>query len=58
MIVGLLAQKVALAREPRRALIRLVVVVAEDCAKQANDLQWVRMSLMALINIIQVQLNS
>lgn len=55
MIVGLLAQKVALAREPRRALIRLVVVVAQDCAKQANDLQWVRMSLMALINIIQLQ---
>lgn len=55
MIVGLLAQKVALTREPRRTLIRLVVVAAQDSAEQANDLQWVRMALMALINIVQLQ---
>lgn len=58
MIVGLLAQKVALSPNLVRSLIRSVIDVAQDDAKQSNDLQWFRMSLMALINLVQVLLSS
>ncbi|KAL3521384.1 hypothetical protein ACH5RR_019533 [Cinchona calisaya] len=55
MIVGLLAQKVALAPNLVRSLIRSVVDVAQEDAKQSNDPQWFRMSLMALISLVQLQ---
>lgn len=54
MIVGLLAQKVSLSPSLVKSLVRSVAEVAREDANMSNDLQWVRMSFMALINLVQV----
>ena len=54
MIVGLLASKVALSPKLVKTLIRSVAEIARDDATESIDLQWVRMSLMTMINLIQV----
>ncbi|KAK9292213.1 hypothetical protein L1049_020175 [Liquidambar formosana] len=55
MIVGLLANKVALSPKLAKSLIRSIVDIARDDAKESTDLQWFRLSLMALINLVQLQ---
>ncbi|KAI5670289.1 hypothetical protein M9H77_10653 [Catharanthus roseus] len=55
MIVGLLAQKVSLSPSLVKSLVRSVAEVAREDANMSNDLQWVRMSFMALINLVQLQ---
>ncbi|KAB1204141.1 hypothetical protein CJ030_MR8G004038 [Morella rubra] len=53
MIVGLLASKVALSPKLVNSLIRSIAEIARENAKESTDLQWLRLSLMALINLVQ-----
>ncbi|XP_021654039.2 uncharacterized protein At3g06530 isoform X1 [Hevea brasiliensis] len=53
MIVGLLANKVALAPKLVKSLIRSISEMVHEDAKESTDLQWLRLSLMALINLVQ-----
>ncbi|GFY84407.1 ARM repeat superfamily protein [Actinidia rufa] len=53
MIVGLLANKVALAPKLVKSLIQSIAEVARGDAKDYTDLQWFRTSFMALINLVQ-----
>ncbi|KAG7972395.1 hypothetical protein I3843_07G181800 [Carya illinoinensis] len=55
MIVGLLANKVALSPKLVKSLIRSIAEIAREDAKESADLQWFRLSLMALINLVQMQ---
>ncbi|XP_021285623.1 uncharacterized protein At3g06530 isoform X2 [Herrania umbratica] len=55
MIVGLLANKVALSPKLVNSLIRSVAEVAREDVKESTDLQWFRLSLMALISLVQSQ---
>ncbi|PIN11747.1 hypothetical protein CDL12_15648 [Handroanthus impetiginosus] len=55
MIVSLLAQKAALAPSVVKSLLHLVADVARADAKERSDLQWLRMSFMTLITIVQLQ---
>lgn len=55
MIVTLLANRVALAPDLVRSLIRSVAVVARKDATETTDLQWIRASFMALISLVQLQ---
>lgn len=54
MIVGLLASKVALSPKLVNSLIRSIAEIARENAKESTDLQWLWLSLMALINLVQV----
>ncbi|WCJ36431.1 ARM repeat superfamily protein [Euphorbia peplus] len=55
MIVGLLASKVALDPKLVKSLIRYICEMAREDAKEATDLQWFRLSVIALINLVQLQ---
>ncbi|XP_022736221.1 uncharacterized protein At3g06530 isoform X4 [Durio zibethinus] len=55
MIVGLLANKAALSPKLINSLIRTVADVAREDVKESTDLQWFRLSLMAIINLVQSQ---
>ncbi|XVF08520.1 hypothetical protein REPUB_Repub07fG0010000 [Reevesia pubescens] len=55
MIVGLLANKVALYPKLVSSLIRSVAEVAREDVNESTDLQWFRLSVMALINLVQSQ---
>ncbi|CAI8586853.1 unnamed protein product [Vicia faba] len=55
MIVGLLGNKAALAPKLLNSLIRSVAEVAREEAKELTDLHWFRLSLIALINLVQSQ---
>lgn len=57
MIIGLLANKVALAPKLVKSLIRSISEMIHEDAKESTDLQWLRLSVMALINLVQVQVN-
>lgn len=54
MIVSLLAKKAALSPKLVNSLIRSIADIAREAAKDAMGLQWVRLSFMALINLLQV----
>ncbi|KAL8520276.1 hypothetical protein ACS0TY_010994 [Phlomoides rotata] len=54
MIVSLLAQKAALAPNVVKSLLHLVADMAKADAK-GGDLQWLRMSFMTMITIVQFQ---
>ena len=54
MIIGLLGNKAALAPKLLNSLIRSIAEVAREEAKELTDLQWFRLSLIALINLVQV----
>ncbi|KAI6696158.1 hypothetical protein NL676_016277, partial [Syzygium grande] len=55
MIVSLLAKKAALSPKLVNSLIRSIADIAREAAKDAMGLQWVRLSFMALINLLQSQ---
>ncbi|KAM3340540.1 putative protein isoform X3 [Capsicum galapagoense] len=55
MIISLLADKVALSPKVVKSLIRSLAEVARADARDSTDLQWCRMSLMALITLFQLQ---
>ncbi|KAL5569803.1 hypothetical protein UlMin_026378 [Ulmus minor] len=55
MIVGILASKVSLSPKLVKTVIRSIAEIARDDAKVSTDLQWLRLSLMTLINLIQLQ---
>ena len=54
MIVGLLANRVALAPKLVKSLIQSIAELARGDAKEDTDLQWFRTSFIALINLVQV----
>lgn len=54
MVVGLLANKVALSPKLVKSLIRSIAEIAQEDAKESADLQWFRLSLMSLISLVQV----
>ncbi|KAG8390231.1 hypothetical protein BUALT_Bualt01G0062300 [Buddleja alternifolia] len=55
MIVSLLAQKAALAPNVVKSLMHSVADTARTDSKETGDLQWLRMSFMTVINIVQLQ---
>lgn len=55
MIVGLLANRVSLSPKLVNILVRSVAELAQADAQASADLQWVQLSIMALINIVQLQ---
>ncbi|GFP92338.1 uncharacterized protein at3g06530 [Phtheirospermum japonicum] len=55
MIVSLLDQKAALATNSVKSLLHLVADIARAEAKDNSDLQWLRMSFMTLISVVQLQ---
>ncbi|KAJ7949476.1 U3 small nucleolar RNA-associated protein [Quillaja saponaria] len=55
MIVGLLGNKIALAPKLVNSLIRSITEVAREDARELTDLQSFRLSLMAIINLVQSQ---
>ncbi|KAF5959772.1 hypothetical protein HYC85_000981 [Camellia sinensis] len=55
MIVGLLANRVALSPKLVKSLIRSIAEIAREDARESTDLQWFRISFMALINLVQLQ---
>ncbi|CAA0830720.1 Uncharacterized protein SHERM_26110 [Striga hermonthica] len=55
MIASLLAQKATLASSVVKSLLHLVADIARAEAKDRSDLQWLRMSFMTVINIVQLQ---
>eukprot|EP00257_Ricinus_communis_P020965 XP_015580336.1 uncharacterized protein At3g06530 [Ricinus communis] len=55
MIVALLANKVSLAPKLVKSLIRSISELAREDAKELTDLQWLRLSVMALVNLVQLQ---
>ncbi|XP_021845733.2 uncharacterized protein At3g06530 isoform X2 [Spinacia oleracea] len=55
MIVGLLAKRVSLSSKLVNSLVRSVVELAQADAQASTDLQWVQLSIMALVNIVQLQ---
>ncbi|XP_068328989.1 uncharacterized protein At3g06530-like [Pyrus communis] len=55
MIVGLLASKVTLSPKLVKSLIRSIAEIAREEAKESADLQLFRLSLMTLINLVQLQ---
>lgn len=58
MIVGLLASKVTLSPKLVKSLMRSIAEIAREEAKGSADLQLFRLSLMTLINLVQVLLCS
>jgi U3 small nucleolar RNA-associated protein 10 len=55
MIVGLLANKAALSPNLVNSLIRSVGLVAQQEAKETTDLKFFQTSVMALVNLVQMQ---
>ncbi|CAB4271187.1 unnamed protein product [Prunus armeniaca] len=55
MIVGLLASKVTLSPKLVKSLMRSIAEIAREEAKESADLQLFRLSLMTLINLVQLQ---
>lgn len=55
MIISLLAKKAALSPKLVKSLIRSIADIAREEAKDAMGLQWVRLSFIALINLLQSQ---
>ncbi|XP_024990164.1 uncharacterized protein At3g06530 isoform X2 [Cynara cardunculus var. scolymus] len=55
MIVGLLANRSALSPDLVKSLIRSIADVAREDAEQSTDLQMFRVSIMALVNVVQLQ---
>ncbi|GLT39857.1 hypothetical protein SLA2020_140240 [Shorea laevis] len=53
MIVGSLASRIALSPKLVKSLIRSVAEAAREDAKDSNDLQHLRMSLMALVILVE-----
>ena len=54
MIVGLLANRVSLSPKLVKSFIRSIAELAVEDERESTDLQWFRMLLMALINLVQV----
>jgi len=54
MIIGLLGNKAALAPKLLNSLIRSVAEVARGEAIEMTDIYWFRLSLITLINLVQV----
>lgn len=55
MIVCLLANKVSLSPKLVKSLMRSIAEIAQKDASKSTDLQWFRLSIMALINLVQLQ---
>uniref|UniRef100_A0A7N0TKI1 BP28 C-terminal domain-containing protein n=2 Tax=Kalanchoe fedtschenkoi TaxID=63787 RepID=A0A7N0TKI1_KALFE len=55
MIIGFLASKVTLSHTMIKCLLRSTAELAQQNAKESSEVQWCRLSLMAFINIVQLQ---
>uniref|UniRef100_A0A6N2JZM9 BP28 C-terminal domain-containing protein n=1 Tax=Salix viminalis TaxID=40686 RepID=A0A6N2JZM9_SALVM len=55
MIVCLLANKVSLSPKLVKSLMRSIAEIVEKDASKSTDLQWFRLSVMALIKFVQLQ---
>lgn len=54
MIIGLLATRATLAVKLIRKLVLYVATVAKHDANESLDLPWLRVTIMALISLVQV----
>lgn len=54
MIVSVLASKVQLAPKLVDKFIRSIAMIAREDVRESTDLQWFRLSLMTLVNLVQV----
>ncbi|XP_077219422.1 ARM repeat superfamily protein isoform X2 [Tasmannia lanceolata] len=55
MIVGILATRATLASKLVQKLVFFIARIAQLDAKQSADLPWLRLSLMAIISLVQLQ---
>ncbi|CAN1813501.1 Uncharacterized protein At3g06530 [Linum perenne] len=55
MIVGSLASKVSLSPKLVKSLMRSIAEIAQEDAMESTDLQWSRLSILTLINLVQLQ---
>ncbi|KAK9734133.1 hypothetical protein RND81_04G117000 [Saponaria officinalis] len=55
MIVGLLAKRAALSSKLVASLVRAVAEMAQADAQVSDNTQWVELSIIALVNIVQLQ---
>ncbi|CAL1390897.1 unnamed protein product [Linum trigynum] len=55
MIVGLLASKVALSPKLVNKWLRTIAGIAQQDAMEPTELQWVRLSMLTLISLVQTQ---
>lgn len=57
MVVGLLATRSTLAPKLIQSLVFSIARVAQHDAKQSADLPWIRVTIMALVTLVQVVFN-
>ncbi|CAM8986177.1 unnamed protein product [Rhodiola kirilowii] len=55
MIIGFMASKVSMSPKLSVSIVRSIAELALENSKNSSDVQWCRLYLMALINIIQLQ---
>ncbi|KAF8101204.1 hypothetical protein N665_0209s0060 [Sinapis alba] len=55
MVVGMLANRASLNDNLIKRFMRSIIDVAREHAKEASDPHWLRLSFMALINLVQLQ---
>lgn len=54
MVVGMLANRASLNDNLIKRFMRSIIDVAREHAKESSDPHWLRLSFMALINLVQV----
>ncbi|WZZ42003.1 uncharacterized protein At3g06530 [Brassica napus] len=55
MVVGMLATRATLNDNLIKRLMRSIIDIAREHAKESSDPHWLRLSFMALINLVQLQ---
>ncbi|XP_013585533.1 uncharacterized protein At3g06530 isoform X2 [Brassica napus] len=55
MVVGMLANRASLNDNLIKRFMRSIIDVAREHAKESSDPHWIRLSFMALINLVQLQ---
>ncbi|XP_056866577.1 uncharacterized protein At3g06530 isoform X3 [Raphanus sativus] len=55
MVVGMLATKATLNENLIKRFMRSIIDIAREHAKESSDPHWLRLSFMALINLVQLQ---
>ena len=54
MVVGMLATRATLNDNLIKRFMRSIIDIAREHAKESSDPHWLRLSFMALINLVQV----
>ena len=58
MVVGMLATRATLNDNLIKRFMRSIIDISREHAKESSDRHWLRLSFMALINLVQVREHS